>query len=458
MAGGLITAEQVDQAVRAQVMWGGRLGTNLIELGVIDLDQLSRTLGLQHSMPSALARHFEKIDKDLQKLLSPDVAEKYSVIPLIKVGSGADEKVVVAALGPLEPKPIAIVADEMGYTPEQIVVTVAAELRIRYQLERAYNIPRSSRFMRARGPAFPQFQNAPDFAESSDVDIQPITDSSPEHAIPEELSRKVTTPVSVVRGERPPQILATPDPNRPATIDDLPELDVEPDPEPEPEPSEEELKARRTYLKTIEDGPPADESKDRDKDKDKDKDKALGRIALKRVATPPPVAAEEARSTGTTIDKLGKTLGEATRAIRRATDRDRVVDLMMACVEKFAPACDAAVILVVRGDAAIGWKGFSRAGRSFPEIAVPIDQSPLAKQVLDKRESVRCECDELDAIDALLFRALGGIEGQLVLVPIVIATEVMCVVAMIGHESTEVEAIATAGGAAFARLMRDASR
>lgn len=447
MAGGLITAEQVDQAVRAQVMWGGRLGTNLIELGVIDLDQLSRTLGLQHNLPSALARHFEKIDKELQKLLSPDVAEKYSVIPLIKVGSGADEKIVVAALGPLEAKPIAIVADEMGYTPEQIVVTVAAELRIRYQLERAYNIPRSSRFLRARGPAFPQFQTAPDFAESSDVDIPPITDSSPDHAIPEELSRKLTTPVNIVRGAPPPQILATPDPNRPATIDDLPELDVEPDPEPEPEPSEEELKARRTYVKTID-----------EKDKgDKDKDKALGRIALKRVATPPPgvaVAVEETRPP----DKLGKTLGEATRAIRRATDRDRVVDLMMACVEKFAPACDAAVILVVRGDAAIGWKGFSRAGRAFPEIAVPIDQSPLAKKVLEHRESVRSECDELDAIDALLFRALGGIEGDLTLVPIVIANEVMCLVAMIGSESSEVEAIATAGAAAFARLMRDASR
>ena len=83
VAGGLLTIEQVDQALRAQVMWGGRFGTNLVELEVVDLDSLSRTRGLQHGMPSALARHFEKIDKDLQKLLSPDVAEKFSVVPLI---------------------------------------------------------------------------------------------------------------------------------------------------------------------------------------------------------------------------------------------------------------------------------------------------------------------------------------------------------------------------------------
>jgi hypothetical protein len=43
-----------------------RLGTNLIELGYLDLDALSTALGRQHRMPAALARHFDKSDPELQ--------------------------------------------------------------------------------------------------------------------------------------------------------------------------------------------------------------------------------------------------------------------------------------------------------------------------------------------------------------------------------------------------------
>jgi hypothetical protein len=472
VAGGLVTAEQVEQALRAQVMWGGRLGTNLIELGFIDLDQLSRTLGILHKLPSALGRHFEKIDKDLQKLLSPDVAEKFSVVPLLRVA--ADDKVIVAGIGPLETRPLAIIADDMGLGPAQIVVTVAAELRIRYQLERAYNIPRSSRFLRSRGPAFPQFTTAPDVGETSDVDLPAFASeepsarrTGPEFGIEEPSARRR----GVVEGRRPPQITPPPIPSmppRPATIDDLgvPILDIEPDPEPEP--TEAELKARRTYVRTLsetnlaavvpaepipEPPPPPPEHHEAQETPETEESKRLGRIALRRIAAPPALVGETSRHA------LGGTLGEATRSIRRATDRDRVVDLMIQTVAKFAPGCEAALVLVVRGDAAISWRSFSRRGYAIPEIAVPLDQSPLAQKVVETRTATRLVCDELDAIDTLLFRALGGGEdGELVVIPVVIADQVMCLVAMVGTESSEVEAIAGAAGAGFARLMRDASR
>ncbi|HET9990343.1 MAG TPA: hypothetical protein VFQ65_17550, partial [Kofleriaceae bacterium] len=74
-AGGL-DAEELEQALRAQVAWGGRLGTNLIELGFIDLDELSRVLGKLRGMPAAQARHFEKSDVALQQLLPAELAEK----------------------------------------------------------------------------------------------------------------------------------------------------------------------------------------------------------------------------------------------------------------------------------------------------------------------------------------------------------------------------------------------
>src|SRR5512132_2233572 len=86
VAAGLLTAEQVEQALRAQVAWGGRLGTNLVELHLLDLDALSRMLGRQHRMPAALAKHFDKADAALQRLLSADFAERFSCVPLLRMG------------------------------------------------------------------------------------------------------------------------------------------------------------------------------------------------------------------------------------------------------------------------------------------------------------------------------------------------------------------------------------
>src|SRR4051812_11100429 len=92
----LIEPDKLEQALRAQVVWGGRLGTNLIELGCIDLDELSRALGRQHSLPAALARHFDRADPELQARLPADVARAYCVVPLLQIGT--DRKIAIAAL------------------------------------------------------------------------------------------------------------------------------------------------------------------------------------------------------------------------------------------------------------------------------------------------------------------------------------------------------------------------
>ena len=87
VAAGLLTADQVEQALRAQVLWGGRLGTNLVELHHLELDPLSQVLGRQHHLPAALARHFEKADAELQHRLSPEIAERFSCVPLVRMGT-----------------------------------------------------------------------------------------------------------------------------------------------------------------------------------------------------------------------------------------------------------------------------------------------------------------------------------------------------------------------------------
>ena len=69
---GLLSRQQIEQALRGQVMWGGRLGTNLVELQLLDLDTLSRVLARQHALPAAFAVHFEAADRALARAKIPD--------------------------------------------------------------------------------------------------------------------------------------------------------------------------------------------------------------------------------------------------------------------------------------------------------------------------------------------------------------------------------------------------
>src|ERR1043165_6767364 len=136
VAAGLLAVEQVEQALRAQVLWGGRLGTNLVELHYLELDPLAKALGRQHRLPAALGRHFEKADPELQRRLSPEAAERFSCIPLLRMGP--EGHVVVASLGPLAQRQLGAIAEQLQVDVARLVPAVAAELRIRYQLERVY--------------------------------------------------------------------------------------------------------------------------------------------------------------------------------------------------------------------------------------------------------------------------------------------------------------------------------
>jgi hypothetical protein len=479
VAAGLLSAEQVEQALRAQVMWGGRLGTNLIELHYLELDPLSKMLGRQHNLPAALARHFEKADPELQRRLPPDLAERFSCVPLLRMGP--EQHVAIASLAPLTPRELAIIAEALDVDVRRLVPAIAAELRIRYQLERVYHIRRTARFLRTRGKSIPPF---PAFH------ILPAAPSEPEIDLP---SVSLPTTTQEIAVYRPP--LEAPIPPPPSAVpgavlpieDDVTEAHVRPRLEPEDgtedgaaddlipvevvapgvaggldvlshhvtfdddlaipvegivEAIEDEVTARqrRRSVPTITDAPPPDT----------EPSASIGRITLRKVAigAAPRILA-------------GATLIEATRAIRRSTDRDRVAELVIDTLDRFIPGCDAAILLVPRGATAIGWRSFQRGGGLLGEIAVPMDEGGLVPHVIEHNVTLRKPCAGLETIDRLLLASLGRRTGDLAVVPIAIGDQVMSVIAIAvaaGTSLAAAEPIAAAAGAAFARLMRNASR
>ncbi len=414
VAARMLTADQVERALQAQVLWGGRLGTNLVELGHTDLDSLTRALGRQHNMPAALARHFDKADPELQHRLEPAQVDTWRVVPLLRVGGG---KIAIASMDPVGAERRAQIAAALAIAPGELVVSIAAEQRVRYQLERVYGIARSARFLRTRGQnitPFPQLGEVPVPVESDPEIAMTVEPPPPPEAVPE--------PIPHHEIELPPaEDLA-------ALIEDA-IAHAATVPVQVPEAGRE----RRTYVRTLADA---------------DAPAQLARIAIKKVA------ASEARGPG-------KSLLDATRAIKRGPDRDKVAALVIEAIERFVPACDAAMMMIVRGDIAIGWKWFTRSGHAPPELAVPMKQQGLVPDVVASNQTARAPGNQLGAIDLLLLRALGKDDGDLVIVPVPIAGKVMCVLATAletGAPAHVVESVATAASAAFARLVRDASR
>ncbi len=488
VAARLLDQEQVDRALRAQVLWGGRLGTNLIELGLLDLDGISRSLGRQHRIPAALARHFDKADRGLQQRLDPGVALRLSVVPLLYVGP--EHQIAVAVLDPLSVDELDELADAFSCRPDTILVSVAAEMRLRYHLERVYGITRPTRFLRAKGKTvtpFPQFDNVPVPVDSDAEVAVPITVDETEHP-----TGRASVIIDV---ELAPSPAAVPPP---AAVDDdidIPiDIDVEehvPPPPPrvaedfeglaalidaateqaaEKSPPEPTGRDRRSYLRTLGDeiSPPGPKTPapasvvavPQPIGTAKTAPASLGRIAIKRVVAgdvKQPVAAEPSPEPAA----APKSFIEATRAIRRGTNRDRIGDLVIDTLFRFVPACEAAVLLVIRGAAAISWKQFSRLSDEPVELAVPLDQPGLVPTVVERNAFARDNIANLGPIDAALMRSLGSQRGDLVVTPIAIADRVMCLIAAATEANARIEAldgVGLAAATAFSRLIRDAGR
>ncbi len=82
----LISSQQLREALEYQRGSGGRLGSNLVKLGIVSDDVITAVLSRQYGVPSINLELFQ-IEEDTIKLISQEVALKYSVLPISKVGA-----------------------------------------------------------------------------------------------------------------------------------------------------------------------------------------------------------------------------------------------------------------------------------------------------------------------------------------------------------------------------------
>jgi type IV pilus assembly protein PilB len=82
----LLSAQQLREALDYQRAHGGRLGFNLVKMGLVSDDMITAVLSRQYGVPSVNLELFD-IDASVIRLIPQEVAQKYSVLPLSRVGA-----------------------------------------------------------------------------------------------------------------------------------------------------------------------------------------------------------------------------------------------------------------------------------------------------------------------------------------------------------------------------------
>lgn len=153
-----IGASQMEAALRNQVLYGGRLGTNLVELGLMSLEVLSAYLADQTGFPVATPTLLEHADRVLLDRLGRDDAQRLGALPIGYLstpgaGSGVGSRsgvidrstAAVAMVDPTDRSALEFVGAKLA---TNVAPYVVPELRAAYYLERHFDAPRRARFLR----------------------------------------------------------------------------------------------------------------------------------------------------------------------------------------------------------------------------------------------------------------------------------------------------------------------
>ena len=138
---GLITEIQGDEALRNRVLFGGKIGTSLIELDFIDEETLARFLGEKLMVPFVNPDHLRAIPPEVIALISRDIALKYLVLPIRVTG----RKIFLVMSDPSDLNAIDEIAFITGYGINPLVTP---EVRLMKALAQYYGMEVDPRYLR----------------------------------------------------------------------------------------------------------------------------------------------------------------------------------------------------------------------------------------------------------------------------------------------------------------------
>jgi type IV pilus assembly protein PilB len=126
----ILTPQQLREALDYQREHGGRLGFNLVKLGLVSDDMVTAVLSRQYGVPSVNLDLFD-VDASVIRLIPREVADKYSVLPLSRVGA-------TLTLAMVDPTNVFAMDDIKFMTGLNIEPVVVSEAGVQEAIEQYY--------------------------------------------------------------------------------------------------------------------------------------------------------------------------------------------------------------------------------------------------------------------------------------------------------------------------------
>jgi hypothetical protein len=158
---GSVSADGVEEALMAQALRGGRLGTNLLELGLISEPVLAQALGAQHQLPHASGEL--EIDAEALRRMGSRLADDKDLLP-VKMDS---LRLPVAVIDPCDVEALDAVARKTGRSVMPVVVPEVRLNRLLTEHCGAIRDARGGRWALRRRQPLPEVQGEVDSTQSS---------------------------------------------------------------------------------------------------------------------------------------------------------------------------------------------------------------------------------------------------------------------------------------------------
>ncbi|HEX5701844.1 MAG TPA: type IV-A pilus assembly ATPase PilB [Pyrinomonadaceae bacterium] len=159
----LISPQHLRQALDYQREHGGRLGFNLVKLGLVSDDTITAILSRQYGIPSVNLELFD-IDDSVLRLIPQEVAQKYSVLPLSRVGA-------TLTLAMVDPTNVFAMDDIKFMTGLNVEPVVVAEASVQQAISKYYSTTREIELASVTAEVLP---NGNGFSDSDLVSLDTL--------------------------------------------------------------------------------------------------------------------------------------------------------------------------------------------------------------------------------------------------------------------------------------------
>jgi hypothetical protein len=377
---GVLTSAQLEDALESQVVFGGRLGTNLIEMGLLGENDLARYLSRKMGLPCVTSEQLMSVTPDIIRLLPRELAEKYHIIPL-----SLDKKRLTLAM--LDPSDLSLMDEISFVTGYFIIPVIAPELRMVLALEMHYGIKPDMRFVQA----------AERIMERQSQDRQSRTG---------DLARQEPEPLSLPPRQEIDDVIdvseeiithAEPAGAEPATIEPA---TIEP------------IAVEPVAIKPI----------------------AVEPVTVEPVAVEPKMA-ENAAPAPPSPGEPGRITAEAlAEGLAEAKDREEIADLLATCL---ARDFSRVALFMVKGTVAEGWRGIrnKEAITGIREIQISLEAPSVLKVVTDGKSLYLGTIPETPENSRMLAGMGGHAPSSALLLPLMLMGRVVAILYVEGGKT-----------------------